>query len=121
MAARGSSSRRIPGNPLGGILRDTQRANRAVTGPRSGGAATVYAATLLTDTFGKVSAVFPVPFLEPPVVQLTTGPGLDGVLIPMIATVAEVTPLGMSLVVWTLAGAAAPSGVAVHATAYERT
>ena len=121
MAARGSPSRRIPGNPLGGILRDAQRASRTVTGPRSGGATTVYAATLATDGFGKAAVVFPAPFLAAPVVQLTTGPNPDGSVSPLVAAVIEVTAIGMSLVVWTLAGAAVGSGVTVYATAYERT
>lgn len=121
MAARGSSSRRIPGNPLGGILRDSQRAARAVTGPLAGGAATVYSAMLTTDEFGKATVVFPLPFLEAPVVNLTVGLRSDGGTIAAFATVSEVTPLGLSLVVWTVAGTAAGNGITVHATAYERT
>ena len=118
MATRGGAARRIPGNPLGGILRDSQRAARAVSGPR---AATLYAAHLTTDDQGKVTVLFPVPFIQPPVVQLTVGAGGDGVVTPAVANVLEFTALGLSLVVWTLDGAAVGSGFTVHATAYERT
>lgn len=121
MAARGSSVRRIPGNPLGGILRDSQRASRTVTGPMSGGAATVWAALLTTNEQGRVLATFPIPFLDAPIVQLTVGPRGDGTVSPATANVAEVTATTLSLVVWNLDGSAVTSGVTVHATAYERT
>lgn len=121
MATRGSPSRRIPGNPLGGILRDSARAARTVTGPLSGGGASVYADTSLTDENGKVFITFPTPFVSAPVVQLTVGPAGNGTSAPAVATVLEVTALTLSLVVWTLAGAPAGSGIIVHTTAYERT
>jgi hypothetical protein len=115
MGTRGSSVRQVPGNPLAGLLRDLQRADRTVTGPLSGGAAQTYSVAVMTDVNGQAVVAFPVAFLQPPIVQLTVASDQ-----PRFATVSGATTTNATLVVWTPAGTPAP-GVTVHVTANEGT
>jgi len=94
MALRGSPTRRIPGNPLGGILRDVDRRSRSTTrragrrpaadaaappspGPRGErgpagppgppGPATTAATVATTGDDGRARWTFPAPYPAPPV------------------------------------------------------
>lgn len=116
MATRGSAARRVPGNPLGGILRDAQRKSRAVTGPRGSGAAQRYAGALTTGSSGSATVDFPVPFLEAPAVTATAESDT-----PRVVTIGSVSATAVTLVAWELDGSTAGSGVVLHVNATERT
>lgn len=129
MGMRGGPTRRIVGNPLGGILRDVDRRTRSTTRrrgtsttppaveapeapPRRQSAAAV--AVLDTDQDGRVWWAFPCPFAGPPV--LSALPAGDG---PLLAVAEEVTGSGAVVRVWTTAGVPAAPGVLVHVRATE--
>lgn len=132
MATRGSPARRIPGNPLGSLLRvaaqqarSTTRRSVAVPGPpgaegvagpegQQGVGAAVFT-TLVTDAGGSVTWTFSTPLAATPVIAAVAA-ATAGVVV----TVAAVSPTAVTLATWTVtAGAlvASPSQE-VHVTAF---
>ena len=114
MGIRMSDARRVPGNPLAGVLRSTARTARA------GGRSRVVAvspgpagAVLQCTADGSVEWAFPAAYQAPPVVTATVvGPWRPGV-----ATLSWVTEGRVALQLWDEYGASAPSGTTVHVTA----
>jgi hypothetical protein len=129
MGMRGGPTRRIVGNPLGGILRDVDRRTRSTTRRRSAGGAPapqpgpeqppavrqrVAATVLETDDTGRALWVFPYPFARPPV--LSALPSGDQ---PFLTVAEEVTETGAVVRVWAALGLPAGPGVSVHVRAAE--
>lgn len=110
MAQRGAPHRQLIGNPLGGILRDQERALRTVTGPQGGGALTSYAA-VVTLNGGEAAVTFPRAFTTVPVVTATS----QGV--PLVCYVASATVTDVTVKAVTIMGAVPPDGVVVHVQA----
>ena len=128
MAGRNSPSRRLPGNPLGGVLRQTARMARRpqrqpsvtsetpepdgvtppVAAPVSPGV--VAATVLVTDATG-VATLFFDDQPAPPVVTATATAAT-----PVVVTVRQVGTASATLVAWQLDGTVA-AGVAVSVTA----
>lgn len=127
MGRRTSAGRSLPGNPLGGVLRATQRQARAATRrmPRpTEDAAPVAAATppatpfigvVETNASGVAHFVFPATLDAAPVVAASVV--CDG---PATVTVAWVTYAAVALRVWDEYGATAAPGTAVHVVAHPR-
>lgn len=129
MAVRRSATRRIPGNPLAGILRQTARNARSTTrrtvsvpGPAGepglqgepglpGEAATSVAAVLVTDKDGVAAWSFPEMSVAP-VIAATVA----DVVAPVLVTVATVGTAYADLMAWTLDGRPAP-GITLHVLA----
>lgn len=122
--------RRIPGNPLAGVLRATARAARSTTrrsvaipgpegpqgepgptGPAAPGVAAHATAVLETDSEGVAAWTYPETADVPVIIATTAG------FLPVLVTVAEVTETGAVLVAWTLGGERAPD-VLLHVVAY---
>lgn len=114
MAVRGSSSRRIIDNPLGGILREIDRSKRTVTGPTSGGTQGSWSGQVATQS-GTVTVTFPRAFGDVPVVVATS------VTTPLVCTVLSATSAGVTVRAFTLDGAIAGDGILLNITANERT
>lgn len=117
MALRGGSARRMPGNPLGGMLRDLDRRTRTTTrrtgrrpaaedgpaapgtGPRGErgpagppGASTAVATVTMTGEDGRARWDFPEPFASPPVLAalpVDPDPGDDRTVTAALETVTE--------------------------------
>ena len=126
MATRGSAVRRIPGNPLGGVLRATARAARSTTrrsvsipgpqgeaGPQGecGAPATVVAAALTSDVLGVARWDF-----EPmdTVPLLIATPVAD---VPVFATLREASECHAEFLVWHADGTPW-TGATVHVAAF---
>lgn len=130
MAVRRSATRRIPGNPLAGILRQTARNARsttrravAVPGPQGeqglqgdpgppGDGGTAVAAILTTDADGVAAWTFP----EMPDAPVVTA--VAAALAPVVITVAAVGSTYADLMAWTLDGSPAPY-VTLHVIAMD--
>lgn len=119
MGVRTSDARRIPGNPLGGVLRATSRAAR--NGPRKRAAepeedfveepvpVVSRAVSVPCETGGRVRWVFSS--------QLKTVPVVVAVAVadrPVTVTITEVTDSAVWLALWELDGTPAPEGTMVH-------
>lgn len=114
MAQRGAPHRQLIDNPLGGILRDQDRARRTVTGPRGGGSLASYAATL-TLSGGEATVTFPRAFATAPVVT-ATGQGSA-----LVCFVGAVTTTGVLIKAVTLAGGPPEDGTSIHVQAVSAT
>lgn len=135
MAVRGSAVRRVPGNPLGGLLRDVQRQSRVAQRPKPGppdppGPVVVHvpappttavgagggtaAAVVVTDADGRAVWAYPTPYPGVPVV----GALPVAATAPLTVTVEEVTAARLVVRVWHPASSEpAGGGVRVHVTA----
>lgn len=132
MVMRGSPSRRLVGNPLGGVLQDVHRKARRPTrtagrpaevppgDPLPDPPVSVHrreqrgalAAVVETDAEGRADWRFPEELLAEPV--LTALPTGSAVVVPVVE---EVTVAGAVVRLWSLDGSPVPAGVAVHLTA----
>ncbi|MCM1964826.1 hypothetical protein [Streptomyces sp. G1] len=144
MAVRGTPTRRVPGNPMAGVLRDLQRSARTMRRTRkpreaeqvdppivltshpvpkrpaalwAGPAARV----AVTNANGMASWAFSPPFDRSPVIGAV--PVTRGVLgrgEALTVTIEEVSPEAVTVRVWRItadAALVAPPGVGVHLTA----
>lgn len=116
MAIRGTSARRVVGNPLTGILRELERDRRAVSGPTGGGSVTTsYAVAQFTDESGRLTVVFPTPFRAFPIVQVTVQS-----LFPTTANIVTRSETQVVIQVYnTNDGSTAPRGLTTHVYAFE--
>ena len=128
MTIRGTAGRRVPGNPLAGVLRDLNRRTRATTRrtasssgeapARSPGPAAPprpparSAAVVETGEDGRARWEYPRPFGAPPV--LTALPAGTG---PAVAVLEAATAAYAVVRVWGPDGSPAGAGVRVHLTA----
>ncbi|KPI33257.1 hypothetical protein OV450_1345 [Actinobacteria bacterium OV450] len=147
MAVRGSASRRVPGNPMAGVLRDLNRSARRVSRRSGGGAggsaveevdppivlpppekrrpAALWpgpaAAVVTTGPEGRAVWRFPAPFSAPPVigaVPVWAGPYGGGEAVA--AAIEKVSEEAVTVQVWLVTAAevlAGPAGMPVHLTA----
>ena len=118
MANRDSALRRLPGNPLGGVLRQTARAARSTTrrsvavpgpegpigpeGPPATGIVATAVASLTSDDAGVATWIFPAETPRAVIVATPVGPAFA------VAVVAEVSATGATLVTYGAGGAVAP-------------
>lgn len=130
MVMRGSPSRRLVGNPLGGVLQDVHRKARRPT--RTTGRTPeqpepepvpepavpvrkqqrTWAVVVKTDVQGRAHWSFPRELPAVPVLTaLAVGPGA------VVPVVVEVTAARAVVRLWSLDGSPAPAGAAVHLTA----
>ncbi|MFE6549641.1 hypothetical protein ACFVHS_14780 [Streptomyces sp. NPDC057746] len=144
MGLRGGPTRRLPGNALGGILRDLDRRSRtpspgrgrrreqeAQTGeqlqPARTAAAVPIAAVVVTGEDGRACWTFPAPFALPPVLTALPGdPDPEDDERTVTATLEEVTTWYAVVRVWRTRprrghGVTSPagSGVQVHLVAVD--
>lgn len=132
MAMRGGAMRRMPGNPLGGMLRDLDRRARTTTrsagrrapagdppageagpqgerGPAGPPGRSTAAAIATTGDDGRARWTFPAPYDVPPVLA-----ALPAGQTPLVPAVEEVTAAHAVVRLWTLTGSSAGAGVHVH-------
>lgn len=127
MGNRTSDRRRVPGNPLAGVLRSTARAARS---PRRRAAPVIpppvaetpvppqaqqpklMATVVRCDGDGRASWTFPTPLRTAPVVT-TTAVASE----PVLVTIEDLNGRGVSIFVWDPYGVTAPQGTAVHLVA----
>ncbi|HLL36313.1 MAG TPA: hypothetical protein VK545_21075 [Streptomyces sp.] len=129
MTIRGTAGRRVPGNPLAGVLRDPNRRTRTTTrrtNSRGGGEPPTRspgpaapprpparaAAVVETGEDGRARWEYPRPFGAPPV--LTALPAGTG---PAVAVLEAATAAYAVVRVWEPDGSPAGAGVRVHLTA----
>lgn len=113
MATRGNPARRVPGNPLAGVLHEIQRSSRTA---RRTSLSPVWSGTAEADETGRASVSFTAAFTATPVISVSV---LSTA--PYLATVTSASATGAVIAVWNPDGTSAPGGVTVHVTARERT
>lgn len=129
MAVRNTAARRIPGDPLAGVLRQTARLARRSTrstpvagppgppgdpgppGPAAPGLTATAVATLMTDDEGVATWAFPAMDGAAYIVATATGD------VPLVVTAQQVDATFATLYVWDMDGFPAP-GVTLVAVAY---
>ena len=122
MAIRNTASRRIPGDPLAGLLRETARVARrssrapSVAGPpgpqgEPGSDAATTVATLVTGPDGTATWTFPMMAGDACIVATAVAAG------PVLVTVVQNSATAATVFAWTVTGQPAP-GVTVTAVAF---
>lgn len=144
MAVRATAKRRVPGNPMAGVLREAARSSRRMRRRRRGRAEeeqvdppidlppperkrtsalqpAPVAAVAVTDPHGRATWRFPVPFASLPVIgalPVWTAPHAGGQVLTV--AVEEVTVEAVTVRVWRVTPVSVmpgPGGVSVHLTA----